>query len=72
MGRVMDRLKEHLESILEQPELIHGEKFMMGFVSEFADGLPPFDNYLTHKFELKTTSYFTFPVSTTKAIPLQI
>ena len=32
MGRVMDRLKEHLESIVKQPELIHDEKFMMGFI----------------------------------------
>jgi hypothetical protein len=58
MGRVMDRLKDHLESIIEQPELIHDESFMMGFLSDLRDELPPFDNYMTHKFELETTSYF--------------
>jgi hypothetical protein len=72
MGHVMDKLKEHLESILEQPELIHDESFMMGFVSDFRDELPPFDDYMTHKFELETTSFIACTASATKAVPLQM
>ena len=72
MGRVIDWLKEHLELIVEQPELIHDEKFMMGFVSEFADELPPFHDFLTHKFELESTSCFSSPASANKAVPLKI
>jgi len=72
MGRAIDRLKDHLELIIDQPELIHNESFMMSLVSDCRDELPPFDNYMTHKFELETTSYFACPASSTKAVPLQM
>ena len=45
---------------------------MIGFVSDFRDELPPFDNYMTHKFELETTSCFACPASATKAVSLQM
>ena len=72
MGRVTDKLKEHLESILKQPELIHNKSFMMGFVSDFRDELPPFDDYMTHKFELETISFIACTASAIKAVPLQM
>ena len=70
MGKVLDRLKEHLEGIVENPELIHDESFMMGLMDDFSDELPPLKQYLTHIFEEKTTRYFACPASAPKAVPM--
>ena len=69
MGKVLDKLKEDLELIVGQPELIHDESFMMGMMDEWADELPPFREYLDHKFHHQKTSYFN-DASKIKAVPL--
>ena len=43
----MDKLKADLESIVEDPALIHDESFMMGMMSKWSDELPEFQEYLT-------------------------
>ena len=53
MGRVMDKLKDDLESIVEQPELIHYEDFMMGLMKRWENELPDFDKYIKHQYEVK-------------------
>jgi hypothetical protein len=70
LGKVMEKLKADLESIVENPALIHDESFMMGMMSEWSDELPEFQEYLTHKFENEKTSYFASD-SHTKAVPLK-
>ncbi|KAL7537517.1 hypothetical protein ACHAXR_007880 [Thalassiosira sp. AJA248-18] len=51
LGRVLDSLKEDLESIMDQPELVHDEAFMMGMMSPWAELIPDFKLYLEHQFE---------------------
>ena len=58
MGKVLDKLKIDLEAIVDEPELIHDESFMMGLMEEWADEVPPFREYLTHQFEEKKTPFF--------------
>ncbi|KAL7523561.1 hypothetical protein ACHAXR_000896, partial [Thalassiosira sp. AJA248-18] len=70
LGKVMDKLKADLESIVEDPALIHDESFMMGVMSEWSDELPEFQEFLTHKFENEKNSYFASD-SQTKAVPLK-
>ena len=48
LGKVLDKLKLDLESIVVDPLLIHDEDFMMGMMNEWADEVPPFRDYLTH------------------------
>jgi len=83
MGQVLDKLKTDLESIVEQPELIHDESFMMGMMSKWADELPPLKDYLTRKFEEEKTNFVPSSSasssttvaeassSATKAVPLK-
>ena len=33
MGKVVDKLKEYLQSIVNTPELIHDQDFMMGMLT---------------------------------------
>ena len=42
MGKVLDKLKDDLESIVEDLDLICDEEFMMGMMSDWAEELPPF------------------------------
>ena len=53
LGRVLDKLKEDLESIVDTPKLIHGESFMMGTMDDWAEVLPDFKLYLHHQFNEK-------------------
>jgi hypothetical protein len=55
LGRVLDKLKGDLDSIIKQPELVHDEEFMMGLMDEWRAELPPFDDYLKYQFEEKET-----------------
>ena len=55
MGRVYDQLKIDLKSIVDQPELVHDEDFMMGMMQPWQDELPPFAEYIHHQFECKQT-----------------
>ena len=69
LGWVLDKLKLDLEAIVEDPQLIHDEEFMMGMMDEWAEELPPFKEYLTRQFEKKKTSYFAS--TRAKAVPLK-
>ncbi len=72
LGKVLDKLKDDFEAIIDQPELIHDESLMMGLMDDWADELPPFKDFLYHQFEEKKTSYFADSSSSaTKALPLK-
>ncbi len=45
MGLVLDKLKDDLEDIVEQPELIHDANVMMEMMSKWADEIPYFKEY---------------------------
>ena len=45
MGKVMDNLKEDLQSIVNTPELIHYQDFMMGMLTVWEEELPEFKEY---------------------------
>ena len=45
MGKVMDKLKDDLESIIDSSDLIHGEEFMMGQLKEWEEELPELEEY---------------------------
>ena len=68
--RVLDKLKDNLDFIVEQQELIHNEGFMMGMMDKWTDELPDFRNYLTHKFEKEKTGLFASS-SNTKVVCLK-
>ena len=42
MAKVLDKLKDDLESIANQPELIRDKSFMIGIMNKWAMELPPF------------------------------
>ena len=52
LGRVLDKLKDDLESIVDQTELIHDEAFMMGMMTPWSDIIPDFEEYLHHQFHV--------------------
>ena len=52
MNRVLDKLRDDLESISAQPELIHNESFMMGLMDQWADQIPDFKEYLFKQFNV--------------------
>ena len=42
MGKVMDKLKGDLESIVDSPEMIHSQDFTMGLIKKRMSELPEF------------------------------
>ena len=68
LSQVLDKLKTNLESIVDQSELIYDESFMMRIMTEFANKLPPFKDFLTRKFENQQTKCFA---SSFKTVPLK-
>ena len=40
-GKVLDKLKDKINMIVDQPELIHEKYFMMGMMIPWAATLPP-------------------------------
>ena len=70
MGEVLDKLKDNLNMIVYQPELIHDEYFMMGMMDTWAEELPPLQEYLDQKLKQQKNKYFK-STSTTKARPLK-
>ena len=42
MRKVLDKLKDNLNMIVDQPDLIRSESFMMGIMDLWEAGLPPF------------------------------
>ncbi len=53
LGKVLDKLKDDLESLIDQTDLIHNELFMMGIMDPWANELKPFREYMEHAFEKK-------------------
>ena len=53
LGRVLDKLKDDLQSIVESPELIHDENVIMTMFDEWKEELPDFKDYMFHQFNLK-------------------
>ena len=45
MGKVMDKLKEDLQYIVNTPEIIHYQEFMMGILEVWEEELPEFKEY---------------------------
>ena len=46
MEKLLDKLKDELNIIVDQPELIHDESFMMGMMDPWEAELPPLQEYL--------------------------
>ena len=61
MGKVMDKLKDDLESIIDSPDLIHSEEFMMGQLSEWEEELPEFKEHRKKSIEDRTMYNFNAP-----------
>ena len=61
MGKVMDKLKDDLESIVDPLDLIHSKEFMMGQLQEWEEELPEFKEYRKEYIEEKTMYYFNSP-----------
>ena len=40
--KVLDKIKDNWIMIVDQPEFIHDESFMMGMMDPWAEELPPF------------------------------
>ena len=49
MGKVLNKLKDDLNIIVDQPELIHDKSFMMGMMDPWVAELTPLQQYLDHK-----------------------
>ena len=58
MGKVMDKLKEDLQLIVNTPELIHYQDFMMGMLKVWEEELPEFKEYWSDVIENNRTGYF--------------
>ena len=70
MGKVMDKLKKELQSIVNTPELIHDQYFMMGLITVWEEGLPEFKEYRHDVIEKNRTGYFN-DTAKKKAFPLK-
>ena len=53
MGRAIDTLENKMEQIVEKPELLLDEAFMMGIFSEYEKELPPFKEYIDQTYKRK-------------------
>ena len=58
MGEVLYNLKDNLNMIVDQPELIRDESFIIVMMVPWAAELPPFQEYLDHKLKQQKTNYF--------------
>ena len=74
LGNVLDRLKEKLLEIVDCPECIHDEIFMMSIIWNWKEELPPFKNYFKYQFQVKNKSDFVVSpeLSGAKVVPLEI
>ena len=68
--RWLDKLKDDLESTIDDPKLIHNESFMMGMMDKWKEKPLPFEDYLTHEFEERKQSYFC-SLSKSKTVSLK-
>ena len=60
MGKLMDKLKEDLQSIVNTPELSHYQDFMMGMLTVWEEELPKFKEYQNDMIEKNRTGYFNY------------
>ena len=58
MGKVMDKLKEEFQSIVNTPELINYQDFMMGVLTVWEEELLEFKEYRHDVIEKNRTGYF--------------
>ena len=58
IGKVIDKLKEDLQSIVNTPDLIHDQDFMMGMLTVWEEDLPEFKEYRNDVIEKNITGYF--------------
>ena len=58
MGKLMNKLKDYLQSIVNTPEIIHYQDFMMGMLTVWEDELPEFKEYRHNVIEKNRTGYF--------------
>ena len=70
MGKVMDKLKEELKSIVNTTELIQYQDFMIGMLTVWEEELPEFKKYRHDVIEKKRTGYFN-NMAKEKAFPLK-
>ena len=70
MGKVMEKLKEDLQSIVITPELIHYQDFMMGILTVWEEELTEFKEYRHDVIEKNRRSYFN-DTAKEKAFPLK-
>ena len=70
MEKVLDNIKEDLNMISDQPELIHEKSFMPRMMDPWAAELPLFQEYLDKKMKHQKTHYFN-STSTTKEVLLK-
>ena len=70
MRKVLDNIKDDLNMIVDQPELILDGSFMMRMMDPWAEEFPPFQEYLDQKLKQQKTNYFN-STSKTKAVPLK-
>jgi hypothetical protein len=53
MGLALDLMETSFESIIDEPELILDEDFMMGIFNCISESVDPFQAYLSYMFEEK-------------------
>ena len=70
MGKVMDKLKEELQSIVNTPGLIHYQDFMMRMLTFWEEELLEFKEYRHDVIEKNRTGYFN-DTAKEKAFPLK-
>ena len=70
MCKMMDKLKEELQSIVNTPELIHYQDFMMGMLAVWEEELPEFKEYRHDMIEKNRPGYFN-ETAKEKALPLK-
>ena len=70
MGKVMDNLKENLQSIVNTTEIIHDQDFMMGMLTVCEEKLPELKYYRHDVIEKNRTGYFN-DTTKEKAFPLK-
>ena len=70
MGKVLENIRDDLNIIVDQPELIHEKSFVMVMMDPWAAELPLFQEHLDQKLKQQKTNYFNW-TSTTKAVPLK-
>ena len=70
MGKLINKLNEDLQSIVNTPELIHYQGFIMGMMTVWEEELPEFREYRHDMIEKNITDYFN-DTAKEKAFPLK-